>query len=128
MLTTWRNDSLKEKGQWVKINGDQAAGAEQQFEGAPLLSHRNSLLSFISQVPSGQNTLANLKYVILNFSQQSIDFFEARFLGAAFRSAVDSRTGCGAGKVPQCAIPSAIWRLCKGMERDRICYNNRTSL
>jgi hypothetical protein len=49
---------------------------------AVLLSQRNSLLSFIGQVGSGQNPFANLKYVILNFSQQLIDFAKLAFLGA----------------------------------------------
>jgi hypothetical protein len=61
---------------------------EQQFEGvlaaeAVLLSQRNSLLSFIDKVPSGQNPFANLKYIIVSFSQQSIDFSKLAFLGAA---------------------------------------------
>ncbi len=61
---------------------------EQQFEGvlaaeAVLLSQRNSLLSFMAQVPSGQNPFDNLKHVILDFSQQSIDFSRLAFLGAA---------------------------------------------
>ena len=71
MLTTWRNDSLKEKSQWVKINGDQAARVEQQFEGVPLLSLRNSLVSFISQVPSGRNPFAKV-----TASEKSIDCCE----------------------------------------------------
>jgi hypothetical protein len=61
---------------------------DQQFEAilateAVLLSQRNSLLSFIGKVPSGQNPFANLKYVISNFSQQSIDFSKLAFIGAA---------------------------------------------
>jgi len=61
---------------------------EQQFEAvlgaeAVLLIQRNSLLSFIGQVPSGQNPFANLKYAILNFSPQSINFSTLAFLGAA---------------------------------------------
>lgn len=61
---------------------------EQQFEGvlaaeAVLLTQRNSLLSFIGHAPSGQNPFANLKYAILNFSPQSIDFSKLAFLGAA---------------------------------------------
>jgi hypothetical protein len=61
---------------------------EQQFEGilaaqAVLLTQRNSLLSFIGQIQSNQNPFANLKYAILNFSPQSIDFSKLAFLGAA---------------------------------------------
>lgn len=60
---------------------------EQQFEAvlaaeAVLISQRNSLLSFMTQVPTGQNPFANLKHVILTFSQQSIDFSKLAFLGA----------------------------------------------
>jgi len=60
---------------------------EKQFEGilaaeAVLLTQRNSLLSFIGQTPNGQNPFANLKYAILNFSPQAIDFSKLAFLGA----------------------------------------------
>jgi hypothetical protein len=60
---------------------------EQQFEAvlaaeAVLLIQRNSLLSFTAQFPNGQNPFANLTYVILAFSPQSIDFSKLAFLGA----------------------------------------------
>ena len=50
---------------------------------AVLISQRNALLSLILQVPIGQNPFANLKHVILTFSQRSIDFSPLAFLGAA---------------------------------------------
>jgi hypothetical protein len=61
---------------------------EQQFEAilaaeAVLLLQRNSLLSFMNQAPNGQNPFANLKHIILSFSQQSIEFSKLAFLGAA---------------------------------------------
>jgi hypothetical protein len=60
---------------------------EQRFEAilateAVLLSQHNSLLSFVGQVKPGENPFANLKHIILNFSQQSIDFPKLAFLGA----------------------------------------------
>jgi hypothetical protein len=48
-----------------------------------LLIQRNSLLSFLQKAPDGQNPLANLKHIILNFSHQAIDFSNLAFLGAS---------------------------------------------
>src|SRR5438477_3289146 len=122
MLTPWRNDSLKDKAQWIKINGDQAARVEQQFEGAPLLSHRNSLLSFYQPSTEQTKSLCQSQVCHSQFLTTIDRLFRSSLSGSGVRSAVDSRTGCGAGELPQCVIPSGIWRLYKEMERDRICH------
>jgi len=59
---------------------------DQQFEAillteVALLLQRNSLLSIMQKVPAGKNPFTNLKYAILNFSSQSIDFSKLAFLG-----------------------------------------------
>ena len=61
---------------------------EQQFEAvlaaeAVLLIQRNSLLNFINRAPNGQNPFVNLKHIIFNCSQQSIDFSKLAFLGGS---------------------------------------------